>query len=304
MDTPTEAPAAAPVVTVPTDLSLDEIVAQELASADAAGAPVLQEQKPADAPKTETPPTGDAPATEDTTPAAAPATEAPAEEPKIDDVTARRVRTMLAAIEQREQALAARESAGLGDTLAELLRSPKAFLAKHGKSIDDVIDASIAEGKDPPAEAPVDDRITKLERRIAERDERDQQAAISNRKAEIHRDITAASAKYPALVAANRQSDVTDFMVEYHSIHGKAISWDKAAALVEKDLTGVGIAVAKKLGWNAPAPKPAATPATPAAERPGTVSIGGEQRSAAPTTGDEPEDPEQLMKFLVAQAGL
>lgn len=304
MDTTTEAPAAAPV-SAPVELSLDEIIAAGVSAADASGAPVVQEPKAA----TEAPPTGDPPAgTEDKTPEAAPAGAEPeAEEPAAppaDDITARRVRMMLADVERRTAELDAREARFGGDTLSELLKSPKAFLAKHGKSIDDVIDASIAEGKDPPAPAADDNpRLTALEKRIAAREQAEADAAIANRKAEIHREVTANSAKYPALVAAGRQSAVTDLMVEYHQLHGKPISWDKAAAMVEKDLTGVGIAVAKKLGWNAPAAKPAA-PAAPATERTAPPTIGGDQRTAAPVKGDEPEDPEKLLAYLVAQAGL
>lgn len=299
MSTTIETPSTAPVA----EPSLDDIIAQELSSAPgdvvkesgdhAQGASEADGAHTAD-PAGATP----APATEGDKPA-----DAPAEETKPDDVTAARVRKMLAKLDEREAAIAAREAETGGNVLGELLKNPKAFLARHGKSIDDVIDASLAEGKAPEAPA-ADDRLTALERRIQEREEAEiahrQQTAIEGRKAEIHREV-AASAKFPLINEAKRQQDVTDFMIEYHSIHGKSISWDKAAAAVESDLTGLGIAAAKKLGWTAPAK---AAPAAAPKDRPGTVSLSGDQRTAAPAQGDEPEDPEQLMKFLVKQSGL
>lgn len=281
-------------------MSLDAIVAAELAAADAAGDAVVQEPPKA---ATETPPTGDAPATE-TPVEGAPAEGEPAPEADkpVDDVTARRVRTMLAEIEKRTAQLDARDAAG-GTTaeqvVADFLRAPKAYLAKYGKTIDDAIDASIAEGKAPePPAADDSPRLTALEKRIEAREHAERQATINTRVAEIQREITT-SGKYPLITEAKSAGLVTDYMLEYHAAHGKPIAWDKAAAAVEKDLTGMGIAAAKKLGWAPPAPKPAAVPA-----RADTPTIGGSARDAAPTTGDEPEDPEQLLKYLVAQAGL
>lgn len=303
MDQTTETPAAAPTP----ELSIDEIVAQALTSSEATGDAVVKEDgvtqggsEPAGAHTADPAGSTPAPATE-TAPA-----EPASDEPKADDVTAARVRKMLAQIEERETALAAREAHLAGGALAELLKGPKAFLAKHGKSIDDVIDASVAEGAEPPVASAAEDnnpRLTALEKRISDRERAEQMAqqdaAINARKVEIHGEISK-STKFPLINETKRQTAVTDFMVEYHAIHGKAISWDKAAALVESDLGGVGIAAAKKLGWVPPPAK--AT--DPPKERPGTVSIGGDQRTAAPTTGEDPEDPNVLMDFLVKQAGL
>jgi len=304
VDTPTPTPAAD---AASPDLSLDQIIASELQAADAAGAPVVKEDTKAstEAIPPDPAPAGEPPA-EEKPPVEAPAPDADEPAPAADEVTARRVRTMLAKLEEREKALAERESQGSESLLSELLKSPKALLAKYGKSIDDVIDASLAEGKDPPA-ATADDnpRLTALERRIEERERAEKQAAvdqaIANRKAEIHREISG-STKYPVINEAKRHGLVTDYMIEFNAVHGKPISWDRAAAAIEKDLTGLGIAVAKKLGWSAPAA--AAPAAAPSKDRPGTQTIAGSQRDTAPSQGDEPEDPEQLMKFLVAQAGL
>jgi len=295
IETPSTAPVAEP--------SLDDIVAQELASAEAGGAEVVKDGEPSAQGGSEP----DGAHTADpagSTPAPATDPEPAADEPKADDVSAARIRKMLTKLDEREAAITAREAESGVGVLGELLKNPKAFLAKHGKSIDDVIDASIAEAK---VAAPADDdnpRLTALERRVAAREQAEQdarqQTAIDGRKAEIHREI-AGSTKFPLINEAKRQQDVTDFMVEYHSIHGKAISWDKAAATVESDLTGLGIAAAKKLGWTGPAK---AAPAALAKDRPGTTSLSGDQRTAAPTTGDEPADPEKLMDYLVKNAGL
>lgn len=301
MSTTIETPSTQPVA----EPSLDDIVAQELASAEAAGTDVVKDgDQPAQGgsepdgahtadPAGSTP----APATGDT------AAEPASEEPKADDVTAARARRMLAKIEEREAALAAREAELSGSVLDALLKNPKAWLARHGKTIDEVIDASIAEGKAPEAAQP-DDRLTALERRLEEREQADvaarQQAAIDGRKAEIHRAIKG-SDKFPLIGEADRAADVTDFMIEYHSIHGKPISWERAAAMIEADLRTTGEKLAKKLGWAAPAK---AAPAAAPKDRPGTVSLSGDQRTAAPTSPEEPEDPEKLMSFLVKQAGL
>jgi len=207
-------------------------------------------------------------------------------------------------IEAREAALTERERQGIGAVLAELLRAPKAWFAKHGggRTLDDLIDASIAEGKGQPVEDKPDDRLDAIERRLLEREQAEtaarNQAAIDAKVAEIKTAIKG-NAKFPLLNEADKGQDVIDLMVEYHSIHGKPISWDRAAALVESDLKAIAEKTAKKLGWAPPAAKP--TPAAPHA-RPGTVSLSGDQRQAAPTDEALPEDPDTLMKFLVAQA--
>ena len=307
----TQATAPAPLA----ELSLDDIIASELTAADAKGAEVVKAEAPAAAEPVNTEATPGAEATAAPATAESEATAEPAPT-KADDITAARVRKMLdkldervAALNERETRIAEREQSTGAEMLAELLRAPKATLAKFGKSIDDLIDSSLAEGKAPAAKAEddADPRLTALEKRIEAREraeaEARSQAQIDARKAEIHREI-AASKKFPAINESKRADLVTDYMIEYHAAHGKPISWDKAAATVESDLTGLGIAVAKKLGWSAPAKAAPAPAATPPADRPGTVSIGGEQRSAAPTTGEEPTDPDRLMEFLVAQAGL
>ena len=299
METPTEAtPAAAPAA----DLSLNEIIEASLKAAEASGSDIVVDDKPKPAadPPAETPPVETAPAEE---PAA--------DEPKpSDDVTAARVRKMLAEVDRREAELTARESRGVAEMLAEMRKSPKAFFAKHGTSLDDIIDASIAEGKDTPASAEADEnhRLTALEKRIEDRERAEHQekvnAAISAKKAEIHGEISKLATKFPIVNETKRQSLVTDYMVEYHATHGKPIPWDKAAAAIESDLTGLGIAAAKKLGWSPPAAAAAPAAATPPKDRPGTATLAGETRTAAPVDGDEPSDPRDLMRYLAAKHGV
>lgn len=304
MEAATETPAAAPepvanAASPPAatgdagELSLDQIIAAGLTEAAAAPEPA-----PA---STETVVTA---ATDDTpTPVQKPP-ETPAEEaPPADDVSAARARRILSDVEKREQALVAREASMEADIIARLLIAPKATLAKHGKHIDDIIDSSLAEGA-PAAAEPEEDRLTKLEKRVEAREQAEKQARhdalVANRKAEIHRDVLAAAAKFPVLAEVKRPDLVTDFMAGYYEAHGKPCTWEFAAGKLEADLTGTGIAAAKKLGWAPPAK--AAAPA-PAAERTGTVSIGGAQAEGVTPTSTLPEDPEQLLKHLVAING-
>lgn len=284
------------------ELSIDEIVTAALKDAENAGTPVVADDTPAatTAPASAAP-AGDAP------------TETPAaEEPKGDEISAARARKILEAaterqaqLDAREAQITAREAQGMADMLAQLLKAPKSFLAKHGKHIDDLIDASVAEGKGEPAEAePVDPRITALEERINRREAdeaaRANQALIDNRKAEIHNAVKSAAGKFPLLAKTDRAQTVTDFMVEYHGIHGKPIAWDKAAALVEADLKALVEKGAESLGWTKPAAK--TDPPAPAA-RANTTSLSGPASTAAPTTDEElPEDPTVLMDYLVKRA--
>jgi hypothetical protein len=303
-----EANTETPTAPAP-ELSIDEIVAAELKAADEAGTTVVQENaddtrgaSEADGAHTAGP-AGSTPvsATDD----------AEKGEPTGDEITAARARKILEKVESRtadldarEARLAERENASGADLLAQLLKAPKATLAKFGKSIDDMIDASIAEGKETPTAATDDNpRLTELERRIEARERNEQaradQARIDARMAEIHRDVKA-SAKFPLVNETDSAAKVTDFMVEYHRLHGKAIGWDRAAALVEADLKAMVEKGATKLGFAKPATAP--TSATAPKDRPGTTSIGGDQRTSTPIAPVEPEDPNDLMAFLVKEA--
>lgn len=294
MDVKVETPAAPAA-----EPSIDEIVTAALAEAEKAGTPVVtDEEKPAEtapaaaAPKTETPPV--------------------AEEPKGDEITAARARQILAKAEERiaqldarEQEITAREAAGVRNMLAELLKAPKSFLAKHGAHIDDLIDASVAEGKveAPEPQDEADRRLTAIEQRLKDREAEElaaqNQKLIDDKIAAIHRDVKA-NPRFSAINEGDRAGLVTDFMLDYHREHGKPIAWDKAAAMVEADLRGLVEKIAPKLGFTkAEAAKPAA--AAPA-ERPGTTSIGGSQNDAASKDDELPEDPNVLMDFLVKRA--
>lgn len=310
MDITTETPGAAPAP----DLSLNEIITSELAKADAAGAEVVKTDGPEGEPASQGASEADGAHTADpagSTPASATSDE-PAAEPKSDEISAARARKILSTVEEkladldkRERALLERAGVSEADIVAQVLRNPKALLAKHGKTIDDVIDASLAEGAAKPAVEDDNPRLTALEKRIADREAAEKQAEtqriITARIAEIHREVTA-SPKFPVVNETKRHGLVTDYMREYHSTHGQPITWERAAADVERDLTGLGIAVAKKLGWSAPAKQAAA--AAPAA-KPSAPSIGGAARDSAPVTDESlPEDPTQLMRVLARRAGV
>ena len=96
-------------------------------------------------------------------------------------------------------------------------------------------------------------------------------------------------------------------MQEYYDTHGKAIPWDKAAKLVETDLR-------ERFGYTpatATAAKPAAAPANKVPQRENTATskpastnttlTNNEIRSAGPPSDEEPTDPDQLIKWLVAR---
>jgi hypothetical protein len=282
----------------PAELSIDEIVTAALKDAESTGTPVVEPDKAAAPEPAKAEPAAAAPATE---PAAEP-------EPKGEEISAARARKILEAVDQRkadldarEVQLSEREAAGMRSMLAELLKAPKAFLAKHGAHIDDLIDASVAEGKAPEPTADENPRLAALEKRLEAKEEEERaarnQAAIDAKVAAIHRDVKA-SAKFPLINALDAAQDVTDYMVAHWQTHGTPIPWDRAAALVEADLKARGEKSAEKLGYTKPAAPAAAAPA----DRPGTTSIGGPERTAAP--GDEalPEDPNVLMEYLVKRA--
>ncbi|HWQ02642.1 MAG TPA: hypothetical protein VN449_11100, partial [Gaiellaceae bacterium] len=234
-----------------------------------------------DAPAGETP-VGDAPA------APAPVTEPPAAETE-PDVSVARARAILKAARETEEAAKARE-ANFTSTVATRLRSnPKALLAELGLTIDEVIDASIAEGAvaAPAAVDPIAELRARLDAREAAEDQRRLDEAITKTK-----DAVKADSRFPTVNAKGHQGLVVDFMIEYHAQHGKPIPWDKAAALIEADLAPPA----------APA-KPAANVAVPTpTPRPGTQTLTArDSTNYVPPAGDLPEDPDKLLKLLVSQ---
>lgn len=303
MDITTETPAAAPAA----EMSLDQIINGAVQAADAKGEAIVQQDKPAETPAVDKTPEAK-PTNTEATPGAE--VEAPAEEPAPDEISAARARkiletveTRLKLVEDRERSLTAREVDATKTLLEELLRAPKSFLAKHGRHIDDLIDASVAEGTvAAPKTEDEDPRLTALEKRIearekAEAEARNQQI-VAERKTAIHGEI-AKSTKFPVVNELKRQSLVTDYMLSYHETHGTPISWDKAAAAIESDLTGIGIAAAKKLGWSPPAKtEPAKTERTASP----TLSGAASDNAASTADADLPEDPTRLLDFLVRKA--
>lgn len=231
---------------------------------------------------TEDPPAGGEPVA--AAPVVAPVVEPP-KEPE-SDLSVARARAILAAAKKTEDAAKEREATFTASVATRLKTNPKALLAELGLSIDDVIDASIAEGAVAAVTEP--DRITQLEKRINDQQAAADQArldvAIANTKAAV-----SADARFPTVNAKGHQQLVVDFMIEYHAEHGKPIPWDKAAALLEADLAPL-----------AP-PKPAANVAVPPPARAGSQTLTAkDSTNYVPPAGELPEDPDKLLKFLVA----
>jgi antitoxin component of MazEF toxin-antitoxin module len=258
-------------------MSMDQLLAAAIeANPDAI---VVNEDPPADgvAPIT-APPAVD--------PAAAPVVEPPKDaEP---DVSAVRARAMLAAAKETERAAEEKVANATASFATRLRSNPKALLAELGLSIDDVIDASIAEGAVAAPQKPseVDELRKRLDDMQNARDQERLDTAIANTKAAV-----AADARFPTVNAKGHQQLVVDFMIEYHAQHGKPITWDKAAALIEADLAPP----------KAPAPKTQPNVAVPTPARPGTTTLTAKDSSNyVPPAGELPEDPDKLLKFLVA----
>lgn len=271
--TTTETPAAG-AETSTADLTVDQALAAAIEANP--GAISSEDETPV-----ATPPVGDPPAE---TP---PVTEPPAAETE-PDVSVVRARAMLAAAKETERAANEKIATFTGNVVSRLKSSPKALLAELGLTIDDVIDASIAEGAVAAPAAP--DRIAELEKRLADRetaeDQRRLDAAIDQTKAAVKAD-----SRFPTLNAKNHQQLVVDFMIEYHATHGKPIHWEKAAALIEADLAPL-----------APPPPPKLTAVPAPTPRTGTQTLTAKDSSNfVLPEGDLPEDPDKLLKLLVSR---
>jgi hypothetical protein len=283
VDSGSPAPAAAspPVDAGGADLTVDQLLAAAIEANP--GAIIIEDPAAGE---------GAAPIGEPPAPGEAPAVTPPvAEEPKAEpeaDISVVRARAMLAAAKETERAAAERVANFEADTVAQLKAGPKAWFAKRGMTIDEVIDASIAEGAVAAPEKP--NEVTELRKRLDDmqtaRDQERLDAAIASTKAAV-----SADARFPTINAKGHQGLVVDFMIEYHATHGKPITWDRAAALIEADLAPPP----------APAAKPAASVAVPPPARPGTTTLTAKDSSNyVPPAGDLPEDPDKLLKFLVA----
>ena len=280
------------------NVSADSILAEALAAMDKGA------ETPAE-PTADGGETAEATSTEET-----PAEPVKEPEPKPDDaVSLAQARKMLAAAQEKERAADAKVAAAEAKltsaekTFIESLRkAPKATLAKHGVDMDDLIDASLSEesgtapapaaGKPSPEIAELRQRLERAEKLLEQRTEVDQQTKIDAAIARVQADV-AKDARFPLINAKGMGSLVTDFMVEYHQIHGKPVSWDRAAQIVEADLAKLTGGAPK-----APAPKPAVAPAAkPAAS---TTLTNSDVRTAVPSTEDDlPSDPDKMLAALV-----
>lgn len=247
-------------------------------------------------------------------PAAPPAEEKPPEAAKPEPSAAEARKVLAQAEKKLAEAKATTESA-LRDIALEMRRSPRSALAKLAKlaggqfDLEDVIDADIADttvretGK-PESEAPAgDEKLTELDKRLAAIEQREHDAKVATRIAEIHSDI-AKDTRFPTIQARGKAGLVTKLMLRYHEKNGTPIAWDKAAQIVEDDLRSLA-------GGAPPKPTPAAALAATAvkpAESPRQPTLAGEGRDYVPPDESQiPKDPDKAIEFLVkhayAQAG-
>ncbi len=300
---PAAAPAAAPV---PSDnVSLDQLISEAVASAPAEQETVTEQPSAAETaqPEIELKAAADVEGT--SKPAAEqPVAETAAEQPADDAVSVRRARSILAEANKKERDARQAVVNAEQDLVKQLLANPRNFLAKHGKSIAELIDIDLGQEHDPIAEQPKskpeDDRIAKLEKLLLDREHREQEAKLQTIKDGIRANV-AKDERFALINRSRSQETVLEFMEEYYNAHGQPIPWDKAARLVEQDL---------RERFGPPAAAPAAAPAkvpqreSTATSKPATGNTtltNNEIRSAGPPDDAEPTDPDQLIKWLVAK---
>ena len=277
------------------DVDFDTLIAQHVAANPDADLAETAEAKPDDAkPAAET-----AAATSEATPTdVAKEDTAPASAAAEAEIDARRARKILADAKQAA-AQQAQEFASL------LKKNPRAALAKHGLSLEELIDADLAndepkQASDKKPETDLEKRIAAAEKRLADREEQDQRAEL-NRKIDAVKEGIKADKTLELINRSNSHSDVLDFMQEYYNVHGQPIPWQKAAQLVEKDLRQRFGEPAKPAPAKPAAAKPAEGPPKAAAATGTSTMTNSEVRTASPSD-DEPTDPDALIKFLVAKA--
>jgi len=306
-DTLSETPAPAAATETATDsvesgsVSLDQLISEAAASTDQSDSEQPSAAETSDQPVAETAAAASVEGTSTEQPAAE-----PAKEPAVDDaVSVRRARSILAEANKKEQAARQAIVNAEQDLVKQLLTNPRNFLAKHGKSIAELIDIDLGQEHDPVADTakskPEDDRIAKLEKMLLEREQREQQAKLDSIKDSIRGNV-AKDSRFELINRSRSTETVLEFMEEYWNTHGAAIPWDKAARLVEDDLRD-------RFGYK-PAAAPAAAPTkvpqreTTAPSKPATGNTtltNNEIRSAGPPDDSEPTDPDQLIKWLVAK---
>jgi hypothetical protein len=292
MDLTDAPPPAAETATTDGNPSLDQLIAE----AEAANPGVPAETPPAE---TETPPAEEAkPEAEEKPPAEEPKVEEKAKEEGISERSARQI---LDAAHRKHKQAETHTATFIADFKRELRVDPSGALEKvTGYTLDQLID--IQTGVAAPAERteakPADDaKQAELDRRLAAIEEREAQAVVTAKVAEIKSAVTADVKTFPTINARGKHDVVIDFMTEYYNTHGSPIAWREAAKLVEaelKELAG-GAAEAPAV----PAAKPvASTPVVP--PKPTTALTNGDVRTTAPVD-EEPTDPDELIKYLTRQ---
>ena len=281
------------------DVDFDTLIAQHVAANPDADVTETAEAKPGDNPDEVKVATTDEVATSEATPTdVAKEDTAPASTAAEAEIDARRARKILADAKQT----AAKEAQ---DFAALLKKNPRAALAKHGLSLEELIDADLAndepkQASDKKPETDLEKRLAAAEKRLAAREEQEQRHEL-NRKIDAVKEGIKADKTLEFVNRSNSHSDVLDFMQEYYNVHGQPIPWQKAAQLVEKDLRQrFGEPIKPAQGKPATAKPVEGQSKVPAATGTSTMT-NSEVRTASPSD-DEPTDPDQLIKFLVAKA--
>jgi hypothetical protein len=299
---PAAAPAAAPV---PSDnVSLDQLISEAVNSAPAEQTDSEQPSAAETADQNVEPAAASVEGTSTATAAEHPAAAEPAKEPD-DAVSVRRARSILAEANKKERDARQAVVNAEQDLVKQLLANPRNFLAKHGKSIAELIDIDLGQEHDPNPEQPKATEAKDIAKLVAEQvkaalEQTRQEQQLASLREGVRNNI-AKDTRFELINRSRSQDTDVEFMEEYYNTHGAAIPWDKAARLVEQDL---------RERFGPPATAPAAAPAkvpqreSTATSKPAagnTTLTNNEIRSAGPPDDSEPTDPDQLIKWLVAK---
>lgn len=217
----------------------------------------------------------------------------------------RRARAMVAAANRTLARARHKERAGVEQIVAGLKSKPLETLRLLGVPIGDVLQSGEREGE-PEQPLTVEQRMEKLETELRASRQRETEAAeqaridaqLTEKRAEITRDLKAAEKDFPLINRGEAFDLVTDTMVEYYRIHGTRTTPAAAAKVVEDYL--------QKLSGGA-APSGAATSdgkPKPAPQRQGSTTLGNHTRNVAPAGDDWPDDIEARMALAAKELGL
>ena len=306
-DTLTETPAAAAAEPAAADnVSLDQLISEAVNSAPAEESDTEQPStaETSDQPVAETAAATSVEGTSKEPAKEPPAAAAePAKEPD-DAISVRRARSILAEANKKERDARQAVVNAEQDLVKQLLANPRNFLAKHGKSIAELIDIDLGQEHDPNPEQPKSIKPEDVAKLVQDQVKAALENANKERQLETIKDSIRSNVtkdqRFELINKSRSQETVLEFMEEYYNTHGQPIPWDKAARLVEDDLR-------ERFGYKpaaaaAPAKVPqreTTAPSKPAAGN--TTLTNNEIRSAGPPDDSEPTDPDQLIKWLVAK---